>query len=95
MKAECLVGFLGLVAMWVVLSATCFAQSGNCVVTDKLGSTEMIVSCPDGSKTIDAGGRTDLYRVGDRVDIYGTSGAPGTSGSQPWSPPGPPSIPGR
>jgi len=68
------------------LAISCFAQlitdSQNCVVTQKPGSNLLIVSCPDGSRTVDAGGRADLYRVGDRVDIYGLPG------NQPASLPG-------
>lgn len=66
------------IVLWAFMAAPCFAQlindSQNCVVTQKAGSNLLIVSCPDGSRTVDAGGRSDLYRVGDRIDIYGLPG---------------------
>jgi len=56
--------------------APCYSQSASdCTVTSKsAGNNLIIISCPDGSRTIDVGGRTDLYRIGDRVDIYGIPG---------------------
>jgi len=66
-----LIGFIGLVVASVLLPATCFGQSTSCIVIEKRSTKEIVVSCPDGSRVVDAGGRTDLYRVGDRIDIYG------------------------
>jgi hypothetical protein len=78
MRKKYFLGILCSIALWVFLIVPCFAQlitnSQNCVVTQKAGSNLLIVSCPDGSRTVDAGGRADLYRVGDRVDIYGLPG---------------------
>lgn len=68
---------LSCIAMGAFLIEPCFAQiidSQNCVVTQKAGSNLLVVSCPDGSRTVDAGGRSDLYRVGDRIDVYGLPG---------------------
>ena len=77
----------GFIVAGIFLGTICLAQSSSgCVVTEKRGSTEIVVSCPDGSKVINAGGRTDLYRVGDRIDIYGLptnqpSSVPGQAGN--------------
>lgn len=74
----------------IFLGTICLAQSSSgCVVTEKRGVTEIVVSCPDGNRVINAGGRTDLYRVGDRIDIYGQPG------NQPSSLPGQTTTPGR
>jgi hypothetical protein len=78
MRKNYFTGILSFAALWAFLTIPCFAQlttdSQNCVVTQKAGSNLLIVSCPDGSRTVDAGGRSDLYRVGDRIDIYGLPG---------------------
>jgi len=90
MRIKCLILFMIIVSVWCAAWANCQAQStGNCVVVEKYGSTEMIVSCPDGSRTVDVGGRIDLYRVGDRIDIYGMPG------NQPASVPGQTPVYGR
>lgn len=69
MKAKCIVGIIGLIFVSVCLAGMCFAQ--DCVVTQKGSGGLVIASCPDGSRTIDVGGRVDLYRVGDRINISG------------------------
>ena len=78
MRKRYFITILSCLVTLVFLAISCFAQlitdSQNCVVTQKAGSNLLIVSCPDGSRTVDAGGRSDLYRVGDRVDIYGLPG---------------------
>jgi len=78
MRKKYFFGILSFLALWAFLITSSFAQlvtsSQDCVVTQKPGSNLLIVSCPDGSRTIDAGGRAGLYRVGDRVDIYGLPG---------------------
>jgi hypothetical protein len=86
MRKNIFIGIFCCIALWAFLITPGFAQmttnSQNCVVTQKTGSNLLIVSCPEGSRTVDAGGRADLYRVGDRVDIYGLPG------NQPASLPG-------
>ena len=93
MKAKYFIGIIGLIAVWAILLTSSFAQlitqSDNCVVSQKGDKNSLIVSCPDGNRTIDAGGRADLYRVGDRINIYGLSG------SQPAPLPGGAQSPGR
>lgn len=75
MKTTTFVGILSGVIFWSIMVTPCFAQSaGDCTVTSTSGSNLIIVSCPDGSRTVNVGGRADLYRVGDRVDIYGVPG---------------------
>jgi len=76
-KRNVFIGVFRCTILCVFLVTPCFSQisdSQNCVVTQKAGSNLLIVSCPDGSRTVDAGGRSDLYRVGDRLDIYGLPG---------------------
>lgn len=81
---------IGLTIAGIFFGTICFAQSSSsCVVTEKRGSTEIVVSCPDGSRVVNAGGRSDLYRVGDKIDIYGLPG------NQPSSLPGQATSPGR
>lgn len=92
MKSKYLIALftIGLTVAGIFLGTLCFAQSSsNCVVTEKRGTTEIVVSCPDGSRVVNAGGRTDLYRVGDRIDVYGLPG------NQPSSLPGQTTSPGR
>lgn len=78
MRKKSLIIFLGCITLWALLITSGQAQldtsTQNCVVTQKAGSNLLIVSCPDGSRTVDAGGRADLYRIGDRIDIYGLPG---------------------
>lgn len=78
MRQKNLFGIISILTLCTVMAIPCFAQligdSQSCVVTQKAGSNLLIVSCPDGSRTVDAGGRSDLYRIGDRVDIYGLPG---------------------
>jgi len=81
---------VGFVITGIFSGTKCFAQSSSgCVVTEKRGTAEIVVSCPDGSRVVNAGGRTDLYRVGDRIDIYGLPV------NQPSSLPGQTTTPGR
>jgi hypothetical protein len=84
MKTKFFIGIIGLISVSVLLATTCFAQ--DCVVTQKGSGNLIIVSCPDGSKTVDVGGRVDLYRVGDRINI---------SGNQPVTAPGAAQSPGK
>ena len=65
MKTKNFIGIIGLISVSVLLATTCFAQ--DCVVTQKGSGNLIIASCPDGSKTVDVGGRVDLYRVGDKI----------------------------
>lgn len=76
LKTKYITIFVGLIVLWFFPVASSFAQSaGDCTITSKGDSKkEIIISCPDGSRTVDVGGRADLYRVGDRVDIYGMPG---------------------
>jgi len=78
MRKKYFIVILSCIALWAIFVAPSFAQmtteSQNCVVTQKPASNLLIVSCPDGSRTVDAGGRADLYRLGDRIDIYGLPG---------------------
>jgi hypothetical protein len=69
MKTKYVIGFIGLISASFFLVAVSFAQ--ECVVTQKGTGNLIIASCPDGSKTVDVGGRVDLYRVGDRINISG------------------------
>jgi hypothetical protein len=69
MKTKYCIRIIGLVSISVFLAVACFAQ--DCVVTQKGSGGLVIASCPDGSKTVDVGGRIDLYRVGDRINISG------------------------
>jgi hypothetical protein len=91
MKTVTFIGTLSCVILLIFTITPCFSQSASdCTVTSKsAGNNLIIVSCPDGSRTVDAGGRTDLYRVGDRVDIYGIPG------NQPAPRPGETQMPGR
>jgi hypothetical protein len=90
MKAKNFIWFIGLIIAWAILLTSGFAQSAaDCTVTAKGDNNLIIVSCPDGNRTVDAGGRVDLYRVGDRVDVYGVSG------NQPATLPGQTPILGR
>ena len=70
MKTKYFIGIIGLISVSVLLATTCFAQ--DCVVSQKGSGNLIIASCPDGSKTVDVGGRIDLYRVGDRINISGS-----------------------
>ena len=89
MKAKHFIVLIVSITTWVFLVTMSFAQSaGDCTVTSKTGNNLMIISCPDGSRTVDAGGRADLYRVGDRVDIYGSPS------NQPVPRPGETPMPG-
>ena len=74
MKTKYFIGIIGLISVSVLLATTCFAQ--DCVVTQKGSGNLIVASCPDGSKTVDVGGRVDLYRVGDRINISGPVTAP-------------------
>lgn len=88
-KLHYFVFFLSLITSSVLLSTPCAGQSSNCVVIEKRGTSEIVVSCPDGSRVVDAGGRTDLYRVGDRIDIYGMpTNQPGSLPGRGTTPPG-------
>jgi hypothetical protein len=90
MKVKHLIGIAACITLLAVCSPTAFAQSpSECTVTAKSGSNLLIISCPDGSRTVDAGGRADLYRVGDRVDIYGLPA------NQPTARPGETPLMGR
>ena len=74
----------------IFIGTKCLVQSpSGCVITEKRGVSEIVVSCPDGSRVINAGGRTELYRVGDRVDVYGLPS------NQPSTLPGQTTTPGR
>lgn len=88
---RCLILIIAFIVGWVFFTKMGFAQSaGECTVSSKGDNRNvMIISCPDGSRTVDVGGRADLYRVGDRVDIYGSPG------NQPAPLPGQSEIPGR
>lgn len=88
---QCMVVVSVLIVGLGFTATTSFAQSaGDCTVTSKGDNQNvMIISCPDGSRTVDVGGRADLYRVGDRVDIYGSPG------NQPAPLPGESTMPGR
>jgi hypothetical protein len=71
MKKKYFIGIVSCIILCTSLIAPCFPQSAaDCTVTQKTGNL-IIISCPDGSRTVNAEGRADLYRVGDRVDIYG------------------------
>jgi hypothetical protein len=90
MRKKRFIVLLSYISMGVFLTTPCFAQfidSQDCVVTQKPGSNLLIVSCPDGSRTVDVGGRSELYRVGDRIDVYGLPGnRPSTLPSQTQGP---------
>jgi len=89
MKVKYLIGIAVFFILLVTWPPMTFAQyAGGCTVTSK-DNNVIIYSCPDGTRTVDAGTRADLYRVGDRVDIYGMPG------NQPTSRPGETTFPGR
>jgi len=74
MSKEYFIGTLSCIALLAFMVIPSFSQSAaECTITSK-SSNLIIISCPDGNRTIDAGGRVDLYRVGDRVDVYGMPG---------------------
>ena len=90
MKTKTLVRFLGSIVLSTFMVSPCFSQSaGGCTVTSKDVNNVIIISCPDGTKSVNVGPGTDLYRVGDRVDIYGMPS------NQPTSRPGETTFPGR
>lgn len=86
MKMLVFIGIILAVSLNLVMPGVSFGQSSNCVVLSTNDNTAL-VRCDGGStQRVDMGNKAELYEVGKRVDMSGSSGSSasttGISGSR-------------
>ena len=70
----------------IVTGGTSFGQSSQCVIVEKHDNMVLVSCGGGGTQNIDIGGKADIYKVGDTIDLGSTSGSSTTGqGTRPSS----------